>query len=140
MKHSCSYLSKEMAARSRQGGLRPTADWGAWPGNLRRGEACFVSRAGLARPHCRALFGGDGLLVGGRIGEGRQGFVGLGFFLKRRVEQLGGVGHPEHFGPALEGAVAGDLVVLDRLGGRDQTGVERRRALVLGRGFPRPPR
>ena len=46
-----------------------------------------------------------------------------------------GVGHPEDFRPALEGAVAGDLVVLDRLGGRDQTGVERRRALVLGEDF-----
>ena len=59
----------------------------------------------------------------------RQRLVRVGLFLQRLVEQLDGVFQAENMGPALERAVARDLVVLDRLGGRDQTGVDRWRSL-----------
>jgi hypothetical protein len=57
------------------------------------------------------------LLVGHRLGQFSERFVGRLFLGQGLFEQLRSVGEPEFFGPCLERAVAAYLVVLDGLGG-----------------------
>ena len=60
--------------------------------------------------------GGFGHLVGGCVRQAGQRLVRHRFFAERLIEQLRGVVHAEHLRPALQRAVARDLVVFDRLG------------------------
>ena len=66
-----------------------------------------------------------------RGGEFRQRFVGLLFLGKRLVKQSDRVAQAELLRPGAQGAIAGDLVVLDRLGGGEQPGIMCRRVLAL---------
>src|SRR6478609_237699 len=87
---------------------------------------------------CHAMCGSGRLAVflfrlevdhgGGELG---QRVIGRLFLVQRRLQQPCGVLHAELLGPGAQGAVAGDLVVLDRLRGCEQAGVERRRVLEL---------
>src|SRR5690554_3837031 len=75
--------------------------------------------------------GGFCHLVCRGIGKSRQVLVGLRLFLQRLVEQLDDVLLAKNLSPALQRAVAGDLVMLDSLSGRDQAGIKSRGALEL---------
>src|SRR5690606_1824056 len=100
----------------------------AWSDHLRKGEREKAARA------CRAAdrrLGGLCHLICRSICQGRQILVGLRLFLQRLIEQLHDVLLAKDLSPALQRAVAGDLVVLDSLGGRDQTGIKSRGALEL---------
>src|SRR3954465_239036 len=65
---------------------------------------------------------------GGELG---QGVIGRLFLVQRRLQQLCRVLHAELLGPGAQRAVAGDFVMLDRLRGCEQAGVERRSVLEL---------
>ena len=73
------------------------------------------------------LLGRLSLLVDHRVGQLRQRFVGVLLLRQRGIEQPDGFIEIELLGPALEGSIAGDLVVLDGLRRRDQAGIESRR-------------
>src|SRR6478752_4307206 len=72
-----------------------------------------------------------GVLVDLGFGELAQRAVRCLLFPQRRVEQLDGVLVTQFARPGLEGAVAGNLVVLDGLRGRKKAGVKGGHALVL---------
>ena len=78
-------------------------------------------------PVCSDPFG---FLVDDRLGDLRQGFVGCFLFIQRFLEQRGRFIQTEFFGPCAQGAVARDFVVLDRLRGGQETGVEGRGPLT----------
>ena len=59
-----------------------------------------------------------------RIGKLGQRLVGLLLLGQRLVEQLDRILHAELGSPGLQRAVAGNLIVLDRLSRREQAGVE----------------
>ena len=73
------------------------------------------------------------ILLAGTAGlrELAEQLVGLLFFRQRLVEELGGVLHAQLQRERLEGAVAGDLVMLHRLRRGDQAGIERFAARIL---------
>src|SRR5579871_3403811 len=71
------------------------------------------------------------LLVDAAGGDLGQKPVGLDLFLQRLVEEPRGVIEAELLRPGLERAVAGHLVVLNRLSRRGETGVERLGALEI---------
>ena len=58
------------------------------------------------------------------LGEVGQHFVRVLLLDQRLLDQPLGFREAELFGPGEKGAVAGDLVMLDGLSGRDQTGVK----------------
>ena len=72
-------------------------------------------------------------LIDGAFSQIAQGFVGVFFFRQRRLEEPRAGGVAQLVGPGGERAIAGDLVVLDCLGGGNETGIKGGRALV-----PRP--
>ncbi|SCM77066.1 hypothetical protein KL86PLE_40871 [uncultured Pleomorphomonas sp.] len=76
----------------------------------------------------RASGGFYGRLVGRTFGDLRQAGIGGLFLGEGLLQELGRLLLADQFGPAAHGAVAGDLVVLDRLGGGDQAGVDGLRA------------
>ena len=69
--------------------------------------------------------GGFGVLINAAFRELRECLVGLLFLRERSVEKLDRLVKTQFGSPGFERAVAGDLIVLDRLGGCQQTGVER---------------
>src|SRR3546814_17749332 len=77
------------------------------------------------------LFRSGRLAVHRALGELGEEHVGLLLLLQGLVKQLGGLVHAELLRPRLEGAVAGDLVMLDGLGNGDQHGVEHLAALEV---------
>src|SRR5688572_22205760 len=80
---------------------------------------------GLSRPDSKkAGRGSGGFLVDGALGELAQQLVSLLLFLEGLIEQPCRIAHAELRCPSLERAVAANLVMLDGLGGIDQTGVE----------------
>ena len=60
-----------------------------------------------------------------------QEFVGFPLFLPRLAQQLRRIIHPEFLGPGRQRAVSRHLVVLDRLRGGEQAGIEGRGAFVF---------
>ena len=70
-------------------------------------------------------------LIYGALSQIAQGFVGVFFFRQRRLEERCASAVAQLLGPGGERAIAGDFVVLDRLGGGDETGIKGGRALVL---------
>src|SRR4051794_36920743 len=74
---------------------------------------------------------GLSLLIDHRLGELGERLIGRLFLVKRLLEELRGVAQVELLGPGAQRAIAGNLVMLDRLRRRDKTGIERGRALEL---------
>src|SRR4051812_46431338 len=66
-----------------------------------------------------------GLLVHLLLGELGEKIISFLLLLQGLVQQLHGVVEAKLPGPGLQGAVAGDLVVLDRLRGRKKACVQR---------------
>src|SRR5271170_7573720 len=54
------------------------------------------------------------------VGDGGEEFVGVFLFVEDAVEDVGSVVFTEELGPGAEGAVDGDLVMLDLLGAGDK--------------------
>ena len=82
------------------------------------------SRGGNDRATSRRLR----VLVDLALRELRERFVSLLFLAKCRIQQLHRLVQSEYRGPGLECPVAGDLVMLDRLGRGEEACIESRRA------------
>src|SRR5436190_24124761 len=93
----------------------------------------MIRSRGADRSACVPGSGSLGLrlLVDHRLGELGERLIGRLFLVERLLKELHGLVETEFLGPGAQRAVAGDLVVLDRLCRRDKTGIERGRTLVL---------
>src|ERR1700712_2045804 len=63
--------------------------------------------------------------IGGLFGDLAEQLIGALLFFQRLAEELFGLGEAELLGPALQRAVAGDLVMFDGLGAAHQHGIRR---------------
>src|SRR3954466_16271403 len=73
---------------------------------------------------------GLSLLIDHRLGELGERIIGRLFLVARLLEELRGVAQVELLALGAQRAIAGNLVVLDRLRRRDKTGIAQRVALV----------
>ena len=73
----------------------------------------------------------QGFCIDCSIGDAGQILICLGFFLECLIQKRCGVVQAENQGPAFERAVTGDFIMLHRLRGSEQTGVEGGAALVF---------
>src|SRR5438105_1554728 len=67
-----------------------------------------------------------GAFIGLFVHRGREGgelLVGLAFLIERLLQDFGDLVLAERFGQRARGAVGGDLVVFDPLGGADELGI-----------------
>src|SRR3546814_2055107 len=123
------------AGRDRRWRSRGAAACAAVP-QLRQRRAVIDDRTPAGHPRYGRPAGADDqasgrLAVHRALGELGEEHVGLLLLLQGLVKQLGGLVHAELLRPRLEGAVAGDPVMLDGLGSGDQPGVEHLAALEV---------
>ena len=94
----------------------------------RRLIAAVPRRRGSVHP----IEGPGGLrrfLIDDAFRDRRQGCVGLLLLLQGGVQKPDGVSEPQLICPGLKRSVPGYLVVLDRLCGREETGIQRQPCL-----------
>src|ERR1700722_6625449 len=97
-------------------------------------ESSTALEAPLAGPFLTTSaerLGGFRFLIDRDLRNPRQRRIGLFFFVERLIEQPHGVVQAKLLRPGLQGAVSRNFIMLDCLRRCQQTGVERRGALVL---------